>query len=293
MPAGSPSRRKWLTAAIPGELTASTVKPLTPSQVGQARQRLLRHPRPGAGQGPPDGGRGPEDHQAEHRQHRRLRLEPPDEIVQDMIRNLPHTAGYTDSKGLFAPRKAVVHYTQEKKIAGVTVDDVYLGNGASELMQMSMNGAAQRWRRAADPGARLPAVHGRRGAVRRHAGALPLRRRRRLAARPRRHPRKITPRTRGIVVINPNNPTGTLYPRACCARSIEIAPAPADRLRRRDLRQDAVRRRHGTPAWPAWPTTCCSSPSTACPRTTAAAATAPAGWWSRATSAMPATTSRA
>jgi hypothetical protein len=58
-------------------------------------------------------------------------LAPPDEIVQDMIRNLPEAAGYTDSKGLFAPRKAVVHYTQEKGIRGVTVDDVYLGNGAS------------------------------------------------------------------------------------------------------------------------------------------------------------------
>src|SRR5258706_13974846 len=66
-------------------------------------------------------------------------LEPPDEIVQDMIRNLPHSAGYTDSKGLFAPRKAVVHYCQEKHIAGVTIDDVYLGNGASELIVMSMN----------------------------------------------------------------------------------------------------------------------------------------------------------
>src|SRR4051812_43664573 len=49
-------------------------------------------------------------------------LEPPDEIVQDMIRNLPDAAGYTDSKGLFAPRKAVVHYTQQKHIRGVTVD---------------------------------------------------------------------------------------------------------------------------------------------------------------------------
>ncbi|MFY7972829.1 MAG: aminotransferase class I/II-fold pyridoxal phosphate-dependent enzyme, partial [Rubrivivax sp.] len=66
---------------------------------------------------------------------------PPDEIVQDMIHNLPSqvAAGYTDSKGLFAPRKAVMHYTQEKGIAGVTVDDVYLGNGASELIAMSMN----------------------------------------------------------------------------------------------------------------------------------------------------------
>ena len=60
-------------------------------------------------------------------------LEPPDEIVQDMIRNMPHAAGYTDSKGLFAPRKSVVHYAQEKHIAGVGVDDVYLGNGASEI----------------------------------------------------------------------------------------------------------------------------------------------------------------
>ena len=66
-------------------------------------------------------------------------LEPPDEIVQDMIRNMPHSAGYTDSKGLFAPRRAVVHYTQEKHIRGVTVDDVFLGNGASELITMSLN----------------------------------------------------------------------------------------------------------------------------------------------------------
>ena len=66
-------------------------------------------------------------------------LEPPDEIVQDMIRNLPNAAGYTDSKGLFAPRKAIVHYTQQKQVKGVTIDDVYLGNGASELITMSMN----------------------------------------------------------------------------------------------------------------------------------------------------------
>ena len=66
-------------------------------------------------------------------------LEPPDEIVQDMIRNLPHAAGYTDSKGLFAPRKAVVHYTQQKNVRGVSIDDVYLGNGASELIGIGMN----------------------------------------------------------------------------------------------------------------------------------------------------------
>jgi alanine-synthesizing transaminase len=63
----------------------------------------------------------------------------PDEIVRDMIRNMGNAAGYTDSKGLFAPRKAIMHYTQEKKITGVTIDDIYLGNGASELIVMGMN----------------------------------------------------------------------------------------------------------------------------------------------------------
>ncbi|RYE69765.1 MAG: aminotransferase, partial [Oxalobacteraceae bacterium] len=52
----------------------------------------------------------------------------PDEIVSDMIRNMHGAAGYTDSKGMFAPRKAVMHYTQEKNITGVTIDDIYLGN---------------------------------------------------------------------------------------------------------------------------------------------------------------------
>src|SRR3546814_1059823 len=56
-----------------------------------------------------------------------------------MIRNMSNSSGYSDSKGLFAPRKAVMQYTQDKKIAGVTIDDVYLGNGASELIVMSMN----------------------------------------------------------------------------------------------------------------------------------------------------------
>ena len=55
------------------------------------------------------------------------------------MRNIPHAAGYTDSKGLFAPRKAVVHRTQQQGVRGVTVEDVYLGNGASELIALSMN----------------------------------------------------------------------------------------------------------------------------------------------------------
>ena len=150
-------------------------------------------------------------------------LMPPDEIVQDMIRNLPHAAGYTDSKGLFAPRRAVVHYTQEKRIAGVTVDDVYLGNGASELIQMSMQALLNDGDELLIPTPDFPlytAVVGLSGGVPVHyicdeqADWLPdvddIRRR-------------ITPRTRGIIVCNPNNPTGALYPDSVLLQIIELA----------------------------------------------------------------------
>ena len=150
-------------------------------------------------------------------------LEPPDEIVQDMIRNLPHAAGYTDSKGLFAPRKAVVHYTQEKGIRGVTLDDVYLGNGASELIAMSMNALLDDGDEVLIPSPDYPlytAVVGLSGGTPVHylcneeSGWLPdiedIERR-------------ITPRTRGIVVINPNNPTGALYPDSTLLAIIDVA----------------------------------------------------------------------
>ena len=150
-------------------------------------------------------------------------LEPPDEIVQDMIRNLPHTAGYTDSKGLFAPRKAVVHYTQEKNIAGVGVDDVYLGNGASELIAMSLNALLDGGDEVLVPAPDYPLW----------TAAVSL-----SGGRPVHYlcdeqadwtpdiadiRAKITPKTRGIVVINPNNPTGALYPTELLQQIVELA----------------------------------------------------------------------
>lgn len=150
-------------------------------------------------------------------------LEPPDEIVQDMIRNLPHAAGYTDSKGLFAPRKSVVHYTQEKGIEGVTVDDVYLGNGASELIVMSVNALLNDGDEVLVPAPDYPlwtAAVSLSGGTPVHylcdesSGWLPdiddIK-------------AKITPRTRAIVVINPNNPTGALYPESVLLQIIEVA----------------------------------------------------------------------
>ncbi|MBI5334795.1 MAG: pyridoxal phosphate-dependent aminotransferase [Burkholderiales bacterium] len=150
-------------------------------------------------------------------------LEPPDEIVQDMIRNLPDAAGYTDSKGLFAPRKAVVHYCQEKRIAGVTVDDVYLGNGASELIVMSLNALLNDGDEVLLPAPDYPL----------YTAAVSL-----SGGRPVHYlcdesngwlpdlddiRAKITPRTKAIVVINPNNPTGALYPEDLLKDIVEIA----------------------------------------------------------------------
>ncbi len=150
-------------------------------------------------------------------------LEPPDEIVQDMIRNLPDAAGYTDSKGLFAPRKAVVHYTQEKNIAGVTVDDVYLGNGASELIVMAMNALLNDGDEVLLPAPDYPL----------YTAAVSL-----SSGRPVHYlcdeqsdwlpdiadiRAKITPRTKAIVVINPNNPTGALYPDSILQEIVQVA----------------------------------------------------------------------
>ena len=150
-------------------------------------------------------------------------LEPPDEIVQDMIRNMPHSAGYTDSKGLFAPRKAVVHYTQEKRVQGVSVDDVYLGNGASELITLSMNALLNDGDQVLVPAPDYPLWT----ASVALSGGTPV------------HylcdeasdwmpdvediRRKITPQTKAIVVINPNNPTGALYSEDLLLQILELA----------------------------------------------------------------------
>ncbi|WP_343640517.1 pyridoxal phosphate-dependent aminotransferase [Roseateles sp.] len=150
-------------------------------------------------------------------------LMPPDEIVQDMIRNLPDAAGYTDSKGLFAPRKAVVHYCQEKGIRGVAIDDVYLGNGASELIVMALNALLDNGDEVLLPAPDYPLYT----AAVALSGGNPV------------HyvcdessdwfpdiadiKSKITPRTKAIVVINPNNPTGALYPEPLLREIVEIA----------------------------------------------------------------------
>mgnify|MGYP000583485245 FL=1 len=150
-------------------------------------------------------------------------LEPPDEIVQDMIRNLPQAAGYTDSKRLFAPRKSIVHYTQEKNIAGVSVDDVYLGNGASELITMSMNALLNQGDEILVPAPDYPLWT----ASVSLSGGTPVHymcdEQAEWAPDIEDIASKITPATKGIVIINPNNPTGALYSNDVLLAVIELA----------------------------------------------------------------------
>ena len=174
-------------------------------------------------------------------------LEPPDEIVQDMIRNLPHAAGYTDSKGLFAPRKAVVHYTQEKHIAGVDGRRRLPRQRRVRADRDEHERAARRRRRGADPGARLPAVH--RGRCRcraaRRCTTVCDERRGWLPdiddIRTQDHAAHARPSSSSTRTTRPARCTPTTLLRE---HRRDRAPAPADRVRRRDLRQDAVRRPH-------------------------------------------------
>nr|WP_308806311.1 pyridoxal phosphate-dependent aminotransferase [Azospira sp.] len=147
----------------------------------------------------------------------------PEEIQQDMIRNLPNSAGYSDSKGIFAARKAIMHYAQQKKVKGVGLEDIYVGNGVSELIVMSMNALLNPGDEVLVPAPDYPlwtaAVSLSSGTPRHYicdegAGWLPdlddIR-------------AKITENTRAIVIINPNNPTGALYPDDLLKEIVEIA----------------------------------------------------------------------
>ena len=147
----------------------------------------------------------------------------PDEVRQDVIVNLPNASGYSDSKGLFAARKAIMHYSQEKGISGVTLDDIFIGNGVSELIVMVMQGLLNDGDEVLVPAPDYPlwtaAVSLASGTPRHYlcdegAGWLPdlndIR-------------SKITPHTRALVVINPNNPTGALYPVELLREIVEIA----------------------------------------------------------------------
>ncbi|MFM7482548.1 MAG: pyridoxal phosphate-dependent aminotransferase [Candidatus Methylopumilus sp.] len=150
-------------------------------------------------------------------------FEAPEEIVQDVIRNMSKASGYTDSKGLFEPRKSIMHYTQEKNILNVDVDDVIIGNGVSELIVMAMQALLDNDDEVLIPMPDYPLW----------TAAVTL-----AGGKPRHYlcdevaswypdlkniESKITSKTKAILVINPNNPTGALYPKEILEGIIQIA----------------------------------------------------------------------
>ena len=147
----------------------------------------------------------------------------PEEIQQDMIRNLPNSAGYSDSKGIFGARKAVMHETQKQGVVGVTLEDIYLGNGASELITMATNALLDDgdelllpmpdyplWTAATSLSGGKPVHYLCDEANDWMPNIADIR-------------AKITPKTKGIVVINPNNPTGVMYSNELLMQIVDIA----------------------------------------------------------------------
>ncbi|MEZ0074247.1 pyridoxal phosphate-dependent aminotransferase [Planotetraspora sp. GP83] len=150
-------------------------------------------------------------------------FEAPEEIVQDMIRNLPHSHGYGDSKGILSARRAVVQHYEERGLAGLTVEDVYLGNGVSELIVMALQALLNNGDEVLIPAPDYPlwtAAVSLSGGTPVHyicdeqAGWFPDLDD--IEAR-------ITDRTKAIVIINPNNPTGAVYPRELLERLAGLA----------------------------------------------------------------------
>ncbi|WP_432498641.1 pyridoxal phosphate-dependent aminotransferase [Kineococcus gypseus] len=172
-------------------------------------------------------------HELEHAGHRVLKLnignpapfgfEAPPELLEDIVANLPVAQGYSDSKGLLSARRAVVQHSESKGITGVDVDDVYMGNGVSELIVMAMQALLDEGDEVLVPAPDYPLWT----AAVSLAGGRPVHY---LCDESAdwvpdvEHLRsRVTPRTKALVVINPNNPTGAVYGPEVLRGVLEVA----------------------------------------------------------------------
>ena len=150
-------------------------------------------------------------------------FDPPEEIQLDMIRNLGNASAYSDSKGIFAARKAIMQYCQEKGIQGVTLDDIYTGNGVSELIVLAMNALLNNGDEVLVPAPDYPLWT----AAVSLSGGTPIHylcdESKEWAPDLADLRSKITPATKAIVMINPNNPTGAIYSKEILLELTEIA----------------------------------------------------------------------
>lgn len=150
-------------------------------------------------------------------------FEAPEDILRDVIHHLSRSVGYSDSKGIYSARTAIMQHYQTRGVPNVSIDDIYLGNGVSELIVMAMQALLENGDEMLIPSPDYPLWT----AAVALSGGKPV------------HYRcdeadawnpdlediesKITERTRGIVVINPNNPTGAVYPEALLKRIVKLA----------------------------------------------------------------------
>lgn len=150
-------------------------------------------------------------------------FEAPEEILVDVIHNLPESQGYSDAKGIYSARKAVMQYSQQTNVRNVEIDDIYIGNGVSELVVLALQGLLNNNDEVLIPAPDFPLW----SAAVNLCGGKPV------------HYRcdesadwfpdlddiraKISSRTKAIVVINPNNPTGAVYSKELLTELIEIA----------------------------------------------------------------------
>ena len=147
----------------------------------------------------------------------------PDEIIRDLILNARNSEGYSDSKGIFSARKAIEQDCQLKGFHNVTINDIYTGNGVSELITMSMQGLLDKgdeilvpmpdyplWTASVSLASGTPVHYICDEQAEWYPDIEDIK-------------SKITPRTKGIVIINPNNPTGALYPRELLEEIVAIA----------------------------------------------------------------------
>ena len=147
----------------------------------------------------------------------------PDEVVHDMRHQLPDCEGYSDSKGLFSARKAIMQYSQIKGLPNVDMDSIYTGNGVSELINLCMQALLDTGDEILIPSPDYPLWT----ACATLAGGTPVHYA--CDEQAEWYPdiddieRKITPRTKAIVIINPNNPTGALYPREVLQQIVDVA----------------------------------------------------------------------
>ena len=147
----------------------------------------------------------------------------PEEVIQDMRDNIVNSQGYSDSRGIFAARKAIMQYAQIKKIPGVTMKDIYTGNGASELIQLSLHALLNDGDEVLVPSPDYPLWT----ACVNLAGGKAVHyicdEQSEWYPDIRDIESKITPKTKALVIINPNNPTGALYPREILEQLVDVA----------------------------------------------------------------------